>query len=207
MAPDPEHPDRKYADHKYTDHKYAVGEYERRFLLDQIPPGVTNPRHLVDHYLDGTRLRLRTVAAENGVVDRKLGHKRRVVDDDPTAILHTSLYLDEAELDVLAQLPAKRLVKTRWAVEVDEDGASGSVNVFEEDLVGLILLEVDLGSPELLHRFVPPSWAGPEVTRQEAFTGGALAGATFADLAPLVDALTDAAHRSRPHEPPDRPVT
>ncbi|MGI9612356.1 MAG: hypothetical protein ACR2QO_05580 [Acidimicrobiales bacterium] len=175
--------------------KYAVGEHERRFLLDEIPAGATNPRHITDHYVDGTRLRLRAVrdgARSTGAVDLKLGHKRRIVADDPTAILHTSMYLDAAEFDVLATLPGRRLVKTRWSVPVgpdaDPSSPSGSVNVFEEDLAGLILLEVDLGSQALLEAFTPPSWVGPEVTADEAFTGGALAGASFADIAPLAAA-------------------
>ncbi len=181
-----------HENHAIGGHKYAVGEYERRFLLDEIPAGVTNPRHIVDRYLDRTRLRLRTVETPDGATDRKLGHKRRVEPDDPTAILHTSMYLDAAELEVLGGLPGRHLAKTRWAVAVD-DGVTGSVNVFEQDLAGLVLLEVDLGSPDLLDRFEPPVWAGPEVTRIEAFTGGALAGATFADLAPVLAALN---HRS-----------
>ena len=165
--------------------KYAVGEYERRFLLDAVPPGATNPRRIVDRYLDGTRLRLRTVEAPGADTDRKLGHKRRAVADDPTAILHTSMYLDDAEYGVLATLPARRLVKTRWAITLADGGrgpVTGSVNVFEDDLDGLILLEVDLGAPDLLWAFEPPPWAGREVSQDEAFTGGELAGRSFADL-------------------------
>jgi hypothetical protein len=161
--------------------KYAVGEYERRFLLDGIPPGATSPRRIVDRYIDGTRLRLRTVEHPGGDPDRKLGHKRRVDEGDPTAILHTSLYLDEVELDVLATLPARELVKTRWAVEAA--GWACSVDAFEGPLIGLILLEVDVGNAALLDRFAPPPWAGPEVTLDEALTGGRLAGATLAGLA------------------------
>ena len=44
-------------------------------------------------------------------------------------------------------LPARRLVKTRWAVAVEGPEATGSVNVFEEDLAGLVLLEVDTARP------------------------------------------------------------
>ncbi|MDH3681411.1 MAG: hypothetical protein OEV40_15845 [Acidimicrobiia bacterium] len=160
--------------------KYSVGEYERRFLLDHVPQGVTNPRTIIDRYIEHTRLRLRTVDQPGVATDRKLGHKRRVVEDDPTAIMHTSLYLDEREFGVLAALPARRLVKTRWTIDVA--GRPCSVNVFEEALAGLIVLEADLGDPELLAEFGPPPWAGPEVTHDEAFTGAALAGKSLVDL-------------------------
>ena len=96
------------------------------------------------------------------------------------------------EFDVLATLPGRRLVKTRWSVPVgpdaDPSSLSGSVNVFEEDLAGLILLEIDLGSQALLDAFTPPVWVGPEVTADEAFTGGSLAGTSFADIAPAIAA-------------------
>ncbi len=171
--------------------KYAVGEYERRFLLDEIPAGATDPRRIVDLYVDGTRLRLRRVDRPGAEPDRKLGHKRRLNTSDPRAIMHTSLYLDEDEFRVLGALPAKRLVKTRWAIEVD--GRPCAVNVFEESLAGLVLMEVDLGDPSLLDEFVPPSWAGSEVSDDEAFTGGGLAGKSLDDIA---DALATARTRT-----------
>lgn len=162
--------------------KYAIGEYERRFLLDELPPGVTNPRPIVDHYLDGTRLRLRTTDLGDGTIERKLGQKRRLADDDPTAILHTTIYLGDPEFEALSTLPGRELRKTRWAIDVGD--GTGSVDVFEGPLDGLIVLEVDLGRPDGLDRFEPPVWAGPEVSRVEAFSGGWLAGRALADLQP-----------------------
>ena len=164
--------------------KYAVGEFERRFLLSDIPPGVTNPRNIVDLYIDKTRLRLRAVEQADTATRLKLGHKRRLVATDPTAIMHTSMYLDSTEFDVLASLPSTRLAKTRWAIDID--GQPGSVDVFQEALTGLVIVEVDCEDRSRLDDFVPPAWAGPEVTGDEAFTGGALAGKSLGDLADAV---------------------
>ena len=41
--------------------KYALVERERRFLLAGPPPGGAARRDITDHYLAGTRLRLRRV--------------------------------------------------------------------------------------------------------------------------------------------------
>lgn len=163
-----------------AEEKYAVGEYERRFLLDEIPAGATDPRRIVDRYIDNTRLRLRTVDHPGAEMGRKLGHKRRLNASDPRAIIHTSVHLEEDEFSVLAALPAKRLVKTRWSIEVE--GRQCSINVFEGPLAGLILMAVDLGDPSLLDEFVPPSWAGAEVSTDEAFTGGELAGKSLNEI-------------------------
>ena len=168
--------------------KYSAGEYERRFLLQEIPPGAANPRRIHDRYLTGTRLRLRLTENPDGqLLERKLGHKRRVADDDPTAVMHTSLYLDRGEFELLAALPGRDLVKVRWAVDLD--GEAGSVDVFEGDLLGLVMLEVDLKSATRLTGFSPPAWAGPEVTQDEAFTGGVLSMLLPADLDQAVTRL------------------
>ncbi len=161
--------------------KYSAGEYERRFLLREIPAGAADPRRIRDRYLTGTRLRLRLTESPDGqLLERKLGHKRRVADDDPTAVMHTSLYLDSGEFELLAALPGRDLIKVRWAVDLD--GEVGSVDVFEGDLLGLVMLEVDLKSATRLSDFSPPAWVGPEVTHDEAFTGGALSTLLPADL-------------------------
>ena len=160
--------------------KYAVGEYERRFLLDDVPGAATNPRRIIDRYIVNTRLRLRTVDGPDGAVVRKLGQKRRVRTDDPRAIMCTSVYLDEAEFDLLAGLPARTLIKTRWAVDVA--GHTCAIDVFESALAGLILLEVAVHDPARLDEFAVPAWVGPEVTDDESFTGGELAGRSLHDL-------------------------
>lgn len=165
-----------------AEEKYAVGEYERRFLLADRPHDIVDPRAIVDEYISDTRLRLRTVAwHDTDQHDQKLGHKRRLVEGDPTGIMCTSLYLDDNEVAVLSLLPSRRLVKTRWRLNIG--AVVASVDVFEESLEGLILMEIDLGDPALLKNFTPPSWVGPDVTRNERFTGGELAGLSFQDLA------------------------
>ena len=167
---------------------YSSGEYERRFLLREIPAGAADPRRIRDRYLTGTRLRLRLVESPGGqLLERKLGHKRRVVDDDPTAVMHTSLYLDRDEFELLAALPGQDLVKVRWAIDLY--GEDGLVDVFEGDLLGLVMLEVDLKSANRLAGFSPPDWAGPEVTHDEAFNGGVLSTLLPADLAQAVTRL------------------
>ena len=168
--------------------KYSEGEYERRFLLRHLPFGAVEPRRIRDYYLTGTRLRLRLVENPDGeLLERVLGHKRRVVDDDATAIMHTSLYLDSGEFEALTALPGRSLTKVRWAVDLD--GQVASVDVFEGELLGLVMLEVDLKSAIRLTGFSPPAWAGPEVTHDEAFTGGALSMLLPADLDQAVTRL------------------
>ncbi|MFQ5967327.1 MAG: hypothetical protein ACE5MI_06920 [Acidimicrobiia bacterium] len=153
--------------------KYSRPERERRFLLAELPEGVSDPRRIVDRYLSGTRLRLRRIEDVSGNVEQlKLGHKVRPDETDPSLILHTSLYLSPDEYEILSWLRASELVKVRHRLDLDPRAA---VDVFEGRLAGLILLEIDFESVEAMTTYQPPAFAGPEVTGNEAFSGGALA--------------------------------
>ena len=149
-----------------TSLKYAKVERERRWLLDGPPPfpDDAEQRRIVDRYVTGTRLRLRETTAADGAVVRKLGHKVRI-GEGAHEVAHTSIYLDDAEWDLLAALPARTLTKTRTLVPI----AAGHVAV-DVHADGRVVAEID-GEGEL-----PGDWTVVrEVTDDEAYTGGALA--------------------------------
>ncbi|NNL67680.1 MAG: hypothetical protein HKP30_15625, partial [Myxococcales bacterium] len=93
--------------------KYAKIEFERRFLLAEIPAGLDAAagfRRIDDRYLRGTSLRLRRVSDSRGsVIERKLNQK--LPHDPPRSGLRivTSVYLDAIDFELLAQLPADTL--------------------------------------------------------------------------------------------------
>jgi CYTH domain-containing protein len=155
--------------------KYAVVERERRFLTIGAVDLSTASRamQIEDRYLDGTRLRLRTVREPGKAVVRKLGQKVRFAPGSPSALAHTTMYLDEAEHTQLANLPAVTLNKTRHVMRLI-DGTEVAVDVFAGTLSGLTLAEIDLGADGSITQ-PAPIWLGLEVTEIEAFTGYALA--------------------------------
>jgi CYTH domain-containing protein len=148
--------------------KYAVVERERRFLVRRLPSGVRETIAVVDRYVDGTRLRLREMTHGDGTTVRKLGHKVRL-EDGPAAVACTSLYLDDAEWELLAALPARVLRKRRHVVE--RDRVVVAVDEFED---GTLLAEIDDGDQEPAE---VPAWLEVErdVSADEEWTGGALA--------------------------------
>lgn len=161
--------------------KYARVERERRFLVTRPVPEHTPERTVVDRYLVGTRLRLRTVSGE-GLLVHKLTQKVRAVPNDPSLVSLTNTYLSVDEHAVLAGLPGNDLHKTRRVVLFE--GASWVVDVFAGRWSGLVLAEVevdDLEAPLTL-----PSWVGREVSTDDAFSGGALAAAPAARVAEVL---------------------
>ncbi|WP_017932791.1 hypothetical protein [Nocardioides sp. Iso805N] len=143
--------------------KYAHLETERRFLLGGLPDGVVGVSDIVDHYLDGTRLRLREVTRDRMTV-RKLSQKVRLA--GPAVIAHTTLYLDDAEWALLSTLPARSLRKRRH--HLVRDGRAIAVDEFAD---GTLVAEIDGGEDRPAD---PPAWLPVirEVTDDEAFTGG-----------------------------------
>lgn len=148
--------------------KYAVVERERRFLVERVPDGVVEVRRITDRYLDATRLRLREVVEADGTVTRKLGQKVRLA-AGPAEIACTSIYLDDAEWDLLQTLPARTVRKTRHIVQ--RDGIRLAVDELEN---GTLVAEIDDAGSEPRPA---PDWLNVirEVSADEAWTGGSLA--------------------------------
>ena len=149
--------------------KYSLMERERRFLVDAATmPALDRGRLIEDRYLPGTGLRLRRVTAPGEAPVFKLGKKYPGpgLSTRPT----TNIYLDSAEYDVLAELPAATLIKRRY------DVAGGFViDVFEGALAGLVLAEVSAADDAVLAAVDVPVWCAREVTDDPAFAGGTLA--------------------------------
>jgi hypothetical protein len=167
--------------------KYAFPERERRFVLADVPAAATDPREIVDRYLVGTRMRLRSVSSPTEATVHKLGHKVRPDPTDPGLVMHTSFYLSEDEYEVLTALPGDELRKTRRRV-VAECGTAMSVDEFHDVLEGLVTAEVDLAAPDLPRvTFRPPDYCLAEVSADERFTGGRLAATDRATLLGLLE--------------------
>jgi CYTH domain-containing protein len=141
--------------------KYARLEDEQRFVVGELPGSLAPPRLIEDRYVLGTRLRLRRVSDGDTAVN-KLGHKVPVAPDAPSAVWHTTMYLDDAEYALLAGLPSATITKRRWTLH---SGASG--DEFLGELAGLLLVEGD--------RPVATPPGGVEVTDDSRFCGGTLA--------------------------------
>jgi CYTH domain-containing protein len=150
--------------------KYARVERERRFLLAEppAPAAVTNTRTITDRYLTGTRLRLRRADLPDGGCELKLTQKVPVAQPGAVQGLITNTYLSPTEYDLLAQLPAAMLTKTRFSVP------PLGIDVFDGHLQGLILAEAEFTTDEEAQRFLPPADCVAEVTEDIRFTGGRL---------------------------------
>lgn len=151
--------------------KYARVERERRFLLAGVPSDApaTVIRRITDRYLIGTTLRLRHMADQQGGHQYKFTQKIPAARRGPTQGLITNTYLSKAEYELLAELPGRMLIKTRYSIP------PFGIDVFAPPLHGLVLAEAEFDSDHDMFAFRPPSWVIAEVTEDQRFTGGCLA--------------------------------
>jgi CYTH domain-containing protein len=166
------------------DSKYARVERERRYLLPDLPAGLTRADHhlqITDNYLTGTRLRIRKVRdprTNKWVV--KLSQKFAANPEDLSHTIITNIYLNAIEAETLAIFEANEIRKNRYPFEFA--GRKFSVDMFLGDLFGLVLAEVSFETNEELDGFPKPPFALADVTNNEIFSGGKLSQLTFADI-------------------------
>jgi len=164
--------------------KYARIERERRYLLQDLPEGLSRADHhlqITDNYISGTRLRLRKVRdpkTNKWVV--KFTQKFAPDTDDLSRTTITNTYLNPIEADTLAIFEANEIRKNRYHFQFE--GRQFSVDMFLGDLFGLVLAEVSFDNDDELENFSPPPFALAEVTNNELFSGGRLSQLSFADL-------------------------
>ncbi|HEX8707251.1 MAG TPA: hypothetical protein VF723_03230 [Pyrinomonadaceae bacterium] len=156
--------------------KYARVERERRFLLRELPEGLTRAGQHVqiwDNYITNTRLRLRKIRVpETKQYSWKLTQKFAPEVPDFSRTIITNLYLSPAEYEVLSIFEGNEIRKNRYPYEYE--GRRFSIDVFLGALWGLVLAETSFETDEEMERFEPPPFASKEVTNDELFTGGCL---------------------------------
>ena len=164
--------------------RYARVERERRYLLRDLPEGMTraDPHlQITDNYIPGTRLRIRKVREpRSNRWTVKFTQKFAPDPNDLSRTIITNTYLNALEAEVFASYNTNEIRKNRYPFEFE--GRKFSVDMFLGDLFGLVLAEVSFETDEELDNFPKPPFALLEVTNEPLFTGGRLCELTFSDV-------------------------
>ncbi len=146
-------------------------EIERKWVLDAPPQGLGDhpSERIAQGYLalDGdveVRLRLR---GERAVLTVKAGGGRCRAEEE--------LEIDRARFDALWPLTeGRRVVKRRYLVPAG-GGLRFEVDVYEEELTGVVVAEVEFPDDAAADAFATPDWLGREVTDDPRWRNQALA--------------------------------
>jgi CYTH domain-containing protein len=164
--------------------KYARVERERRYLLQDLPEGMSraDPHvQITDNYITGTRLRIRKVRdPKTNKWTVKFTQKFAPIPTDFSRTLITNIYLNALEAETLSVFEANEIRKNRYPFQWE--GYDFSIDMFLGDLFGLVLAEVSFETNDELDSFPKPPFAIADVTNNEVFTGGSLCHLTFEDI-------------------------
>lgn len=159
--------------------KYAKLEMERRFLVDADVVdklGGRSHRRIEDLYIDGGRLRLRAITYSQSD-EREFKLCKKYPSGDVLVGPVTNLYLTAEEHAAFRFMKGALILKRRYAV----DGFG--INVFEGNLSGLVLAEIESNDRDALMGVARPDGCIREVTDELFFTGGSLCRLSSAELA------------------------
>lgn len=164
--------------------RYARVERERRYLLRDLPEGMTrvDPHlQITDNYITGTRLRVRKVREpRSNKWTVKFTQKYAPDPNDLSRTIITNTYLNALEAEVFAIFNTNEIRKNRYPFEFE--GRKFSVDMFLGDLFGLVLAEVSFETDEELDNFPKPPFALADVTNEPLFSGARLCELTFSDM-------------------------
>src|SRR5262245_15925066 len=154
-------------------HTFSMAtKIERKWVAERRPK-------VLEGGLDGTYLR-QGYLAEDGVVTVRV----RIADDSSKltvkagggqARTEVEVDIDRRDAEELWSLTeGRRLTKTRYRVALDDE-LTAEVDVFDGQLAGLVIVEVEFESQDAAEAFDPPDWFGREVTGVEGWSNSELA--------------------------------
>ena len=147
-------------------------EVERKYRLSARPDGLDARE---SNRLEQGYLALDPAGAEVRVRRKGAKHTLTVKTGSGLARGEEEVALDAADFDRLWPLTeGRRVVKTRYLVPLP-DGLTAEVDVYEGDLDGLLVAEVEFPDEAAAHAFAAPAWMGEEVTGDPRYANQSLA--------------------------------
>jgi CYTH domain-containing protein len=143
-------------------------EIERKFIAEDAPARAGAPVRMRQGYL--------AIGPESEVRVRDAAGLATLTVKSGSGLVRTETEIDLTPQQFEALWPAtegRRIEKRRSAVALDS--LTAEYDVYEGDLAGLAVVEVEFASLEAAQGFVAPEWFGREVTGDAAYKNASLA--------------------------------
>jgi adenylate cyclase len=151
----------------------AGREVERKFVVTQAVPldlDACESDEIRQGYLavspEGTEVRIRA-RGDRRSLGVKSGPSRTRIEEE--------IELDDRRFDALWPLTEGRRVRKRRYVIPAAGDRRIELDVYDDQLAGLVTAEIEFDGEHQADRFEPPSWLGVEVTGDGRFSNRALA--------------------------------
>ena len=156
-------------------------ELELTFLVKELPDGIktVGPTRIVDIYIPDTpehsHLRLRQKGEKYEITK-----KMPVLEGNASEQIEQTIPLIKEEFTALSNCSKKRVAKDRYNIMVE--GKMAEIDVFVDELEGLVLMDFEFNTIEEKSAFKVPSIALADVTQEEFIAGGLLAGKAYNNI-------------------------
>lgn len=156
-------------------------ELEKTYLAKELPEDLENheSKEVVDIYIpkesDHPSLRIR----KNG--DKyEITKKEPVKEGDASIQKEQTIILRETEFLSLQKLDGKKIRKIRYSYK--NDNYEAEIDVFKDDLEGLVLVDVEFELENEKDNFEMPDFCLADVTQEKFVAGGMLCGKSYRDI-------------------------
>jgi len=156
-------------------------EIELTYLAKELPTGLTGfpKREMVDIFIPAAAehpsLRIRKSGDKYEIT------KKETIDkNDASHQYEATIPLTAQEYGELGQLPGKRTHKTRYYYQ--NNGIDYEIDVFEGDLAGLVVVDVEFKSLEDKTKFKMPEFCLCDITQEVFIAGGMVCGKKYSDI-------------------------
>lgn len=148
-------------------------EIERKYRVRKIPGELTNYKYkkIEQGYLcHNPTVRIRKSNEDYIMTYKsKLGIEKK---DEKGAIIHHEIELpltEESYQALKAKTDGNIIHKTRYLIPL-EDNLTVELDIFEEQLQGLIFAEVEFPDEKTANEFIPPEWFGEELSFDQRYS-------------------------------------
>jgi hypothetical protein len=161
-------------------------ELELTFLAKELPKDIktVKPTRIIDIYIPDTpqhsHLRLRQKGDKY-----EMTKKMPIAEGDASEQIEQTIPLTKDEFVALSSCSKKRVAKDRYEVKIE--GKMAEIDVFIDELKGLVLIDFEFNTIDEKSAFKRPSVALVDVTQEDFIAGGLLAGKTYDDIAPELE--------------------
>ncbi|OGD09677.1 hypothetical protein A2397_03245 [Candidatus Amesbacteria bacterium RIFOXYB1_FULL_44_23] len=156
-------------------------ELEKTYLARYLPEGLlkSENKELLDIYIPKSAIHPRLRIRQKGS-KYEITKKTPLVAGDASQHTEQTILLEQAEFKALAQTTGKKIHKTRYFYKIDKHSAE--IDVFSDDLEGLVLVDFEFSTVEEMNRFKIPDFCLADVTQEEFIAGGMLCGKKYSDI-------------------------
>lgn len=156
-------------------------EFEVTYLAGKLPSGVFDSptKEILDIYIPALsecpRLRIRKSGGRYEITK-----KQPLSESDASHQVEHTIQLTSEEFAGFSQIEGKRVSKTRHYYA--ESATTFEVDIFNGELEGLVLVDVEFKDREAKDAFLAPEWFLADVTQEKFIAGGMLCGKAYKDI-------------------------